>query len=109
MVRTKIYLGPAIAKNKRYRVDFGIILGDGTKTSKRINFGQEDGETFIDHGDEEKRKNWIARHSVNKKYWEHTKKNLLRPSYWARWLLWEFEDLADAMTFIESVQNVHFE
>jgi hypothetical protein len=52
---------------------------DGTKT----HFGQEGGSTFIDHRDETKKKNYIARHRVNEN-WNDPKS----PGALARFILW---------------------
>ena len=56
---------------------------------KKINFGSDVGQTFIDHGDVRKRKAWKARHSVIR-----TKAGAFaitlktQPSYWSYHLLW---------------------
>jgi hypothetical protein len=43
-------------KGKRYTA----VIGD-----KKINFGSSVGSTYIDHGDEVKRTNYLKRHKVN--------------------------------------------
>ena len=51
-------------KGKRYTA---IIDGLGTTKGKplKINFGSSVGSTYIDHGDEVKRTNYLKRHKVN--------------------------------------------
>ena len=56
---------------------------------KKINFGSDVGQTFIDHGDVRKRKAWKARHSVIKiKTGEYAYTLKTQPSYWSYHLLW---------------------
>ena len=46
--------GTSKAKGKRFYVIYN---------GKKINFGSDVGQTFIDHGDNKKKKAWVARHS----------------------------------------------
>ena len=52
-----------------------------------IHFGSKSGETFIDHMDETKRKNWIARHK-KQGLKDNTWDNPSSARYWSRVLLW---------------------
>lgn len=72
--------GYSQTKNKRFYV---IYQG------KTINFGDKHGSTFIDHGDEIKRKNWRARHSKIKNS-DGVPAHLIKTqaSYWSWSLLW---------------------
>ena len=67
-------------KNKRFYVDW-----EGTI----IHFGSKNGKTFIDHGDEKKKKAWRARHSQIKlgdgRFAYKVKES---PEYWSWNLLW---------------------
>jgi hypothetical protein len=67
------------AKNKR----FYVIYED-----KIINFGSKNGETFIDHEDEKKRRAWKARHGkiYNKNGLAYKDKK--SPEFWSWNLLW---------------------
>ena len=71
--------GFSTVKNKR----FYVIYND-----KIINFGSKNGETFIDHGDEKKRKAWRARHGkiYNKNGLAYEDKT--SPEYYSWNLLW---------------------
>lgn len=60
-------------KGKRY-----TALIDGRK----IHFGSSVGSTYIDHGDEVKRKNYIARHKVNEDW------NKINAGSLSRFILW---------------------
>ena len=45
---------------------------------------------------------YILRHRKNEeKFWNHTKNNLLTPSYLSRYILWELPDINDAIKFVE--------
>ena len=67
-------------KNKRFYVKYN---------GKKINFGSNKGEAFIDHQDTKKRKNWIARHSkIQDKDGNYVIKDKNSASFWAHRLLW---------------------
>ncbi len=66
--------------NKRFYVIYN---------NKTIHFGSKTGKTYIDHRNNELRKNWIARHSKkqnSKGEYVITIKD--SPSYWSKNLLW---------------------
>jgi hypothetical protein len=60
-------------KDKRFR----LVLPD-----KTIDFGQRGGETYIDHGDKQKRENYLKRHYVREDW---TKSNAGSASAWILW------------------------
>lgn len=79
-------------KGKRFKVKI-----DGTT----IHFGSAGGQTFIDHQDKEKRKNYIARHSKLDEDW--SLKGYKTAGFWSRWLLWEFESLERSIKVVKKV------
>jgi len=84
-------LQKATQKGKRY----SVVNPDG----KRINFGAEGGSTFIDHKDEVKKMNWIARHSKMGENWTYSGRDTA--GFWARYLLWSANNLPDAIKYIK--------
>lgn len=75
---------------KRFTAIFRIHKGQGTslgKVIKIVHFGQRNPKygTYIDHKDKEKRKNYIARHSVREKRFY---KNPQRAATLSRYILW---------------------
>lgn len=67
-------------KGKRFYVIF---------KGKKIHFGSKNGETFIDHGDEKKRRDWYARHSkILLKDKTRAIDNKHSPAFWSAKLLW---------------------
>ena len=48
-----------------------------------VHFGFKGGRTYIDHGDKEKRKNYLARHKVNEDW-----SDPYSPGALSRYLLW---------------------
>lgn len=54
----------------------------GTNT-KEVHFGQKGSETYVDHGDKQKREAYLARHKVNEDW---TKPDT--PGALSRWILW---------------------
>jgi len=72
--------GPSNIKNKRFYVIYN---------NKKINFGDAHGSTFIEHGDNNIRNNWIARHSkILLKDGTPAYKNKNKPAFWSYHLLW---------------------
>jgi len=71
------------AKGKR----FVAIFTDDKGKSKKVNFGLKNPKigTFIDHGDKEIRKNYIARHEVREKKFY---KDPMRAATLSRFILW---------------------
>lgn len=67
-------------KTKRFRA----VMDDGRK----IDFGYDKGETYIDHGDKVKRQNYWARHMANETE-ERLIDNLVpSPALLSAYLLW---------------------
>ena len=72
--------GRSKAKGKRF-----YVIYDG----KKINFGQRDGKTYIDHRDEKKRKAWRARHEkIKLKSGKLAYKDPKQPAFWSYRILW---------------------
>lgn len=75
-------------------LDFGISDRKDKKfyvlyNGRIINFGSKHGKTFIDHGDENKKNAWIARHSkITNKNGELVINLKTSSSYWSHKLLW---------------------
>ena len=72
--------GISSRKNKRFYVDFNGMI---------IHFGSKNAQTFIDHGDEKKKKAWQARHSkIKLRDGRFAYKVKDSPEYWSWHLLW---------------------
>ena len=52
---------------------------------KRVHFGAKGYQDFTQHGDEARRKNYLARHGGGGQDWGDRG----TAGYWSRWLLWE--------------------
>lgn len=72
-------------KGKRYTAYFK----DGTE----VHFGAKGGQTYIDHRNEEMRKNYIARHGAGNEDWNNPR----TAGALARWLLWEKPTIGEAL------------
>ena len=91
-----IKIEPSPRKNKRYRV----ILSNGDK----YDFGLLDGSTFIDHKDEKKRGNYIARHLSNKKENELIENLEPSPALFSMYLLWGYtSDLDENIRYLNNL------
>ena len=75
----------------------------GLKPMARIKFGAANGSTYIDHQDDIKKKNYIARHSKLNENWDEISAGSL-----SRYLLWEKKTLEDAKKFYEKKFGIKF-
>ena len=87
------YLETSKRKGKRY----SITTPQGTQ----IHFGSDIGKTFIDHGDETVKKNWIARHKTNKNF-----NNMSSGIFWSNNLLWNKPSLVESIKDVEKRFNI---
>lgn len=70
---------------------------------KIIHFGHPDYEDFTQHGDEQRKKNYIARHK-KREHWHDP----YSAGFWARWLLWEKPSIQEAKKNITRVFGIQF-
>jgi hypothetical protein len=70
---------PSTRKDKRLMVQFS--------NNVVVHFGQKGGQTYIDHKDQIKKSNWIARHGASEDWRDPYKASTL-----SRFLLWETPD-----------------
>jgi hypothetical protein len=68
---------PILQESPRKGKRFRLVL-----PNKTIDFGQEGGQTYIDHGDKVKRANYLKRHAVRENWTE------LNPGSASAWVLW---------------------
>jgi hypothetical protein len=66
-----------------------------------VDFGQKGGNTYIDHKDDEKKKNYLARHRVNENWNDPTTAGAL-----SRWLLWNLKTLSASITDFKNRFNL---
>ena len=87
---------PSPRKGKRYRMVFADPI-------KIMDFGLKDGSTFIDHGDEVKRKNYLSRHSKREDWGQ------VNPGSASRCILWgENTDIGDNLIQYLDKFNIRF-
>ena len=78
------------AKGKRYAAKL--------PSGKTVNFGAKGYQNYTEHGDEERRKSYLARHGGGKENGSDRES----AGYWSRWLLWEEESLQAAARKLRS-------
>lgn len=78
-----VKIQPSPLKNKRYRVWVDTRYG-----MKSYDFGLRGGETYIDHQDKLKRKNYRARHLANEKEFIFINELIPSPALFSFFLLW---------------------
>ena len=79
------------------RADKRLMAEFPTRT---VHFGSKGGSTFIDHGDDDVKAAWLARHAVNENWKDYDSAGAL-----ARWLLWERPTLREAMQELNMTQR----
>jgi hypothetical protein len=66
-------------------------------TMKRISFGAKGYEDYTTHGDDERKKLYLARHKTREDW-----KDLDTPGAWSRWLLWNKKTLDASVKDMEN-------
>ena len=69
-----------------------IFTNDDGKKVKTTHFGLKGGSTFIDHKDETKKKNYLARHKVRENWNDYMSAGSL-----ARYILWNEPTLTESI------------
>ena len=88
---------------KKFSVE--IHFEDGKK--RTVRFGKNGAEDFTIHQDKKKRLNYLRRHGRDGKSFSRStlenwsQKGVDTAGYWARWLLWEKDDLDKAIEFMK--------
>tara|TARA_R110002110_G_scaffold406808_1_gene627149 strand:+ start:246 stop:569 length:324 start_codon:yes stop_codon:yes gene_type:complete len=98
----KIQIKNSQAKNKRFVAVFTqavALQGDDKGKSKKVNFGLKNPKigTYIDTGDKELRKNYIARHEVREKKFYN---DPMKPATLSRFILW-----GDSSSLKQNIEN----
>jgi hypothetical protein len=70
-------------KNKKLKASFYKIENGQRKYLKVVNFGLKGSQTYLDHSDKDKRKQYIARHRKNENW-----NNYMSAGSLSRYLLW---------------------
>ena len=94
VMSNKIEIRPSEKPDKRLKVVYEgktIHFGSGNLTGKG---------TYLEHGDDKIKKNWIARHKVRED-WNDPK----TAGYWSRWVLWNKPTLSGSIKALEGKLN----
>lgn len=86
---------------KSNRKDKKFMLEINNK--KTIHFGQNKSSTFIDHHDNKRKENYIARHKANENW------NKLNAGALSRFVLWESKTLDQGIKNIEKKFNLNIQ
>jgi hypothetical protein len=85
----KVTISDSTNRKKRF---MAIFTDDKGKKVKTTHFGLKGGSTFIDHKDETKKKNYLARHKVRENWNDYMSAGSL-----ARFLLWNQPTLTESI------------
>jgi hypothetical protein len=72
---------------------------------RKVHFGASGYEDFTSHGDIERKKRYIARHSNNNENWN--KSGLLTAGFWSRWILWNKKTVAESVASLNKKFQIH--
>lgn len=84
----KVDIKRSTRNDKRYQA----IFTDTNNNTTTTHFGLDGGSTFLEHGDEDKKKAYISRHRVNENWADYKSAGAL-----SRWILWEKPTLTAAI------------
>lgn len=82
-------------KGKKYKV---VLIYDNGKT-KTIHIGQEGADDMTTHGDEDRKKKYLARHKARENW---TKSGIDTAGFWSRWLTWNKSSISASIKDIEN-------
>ena len=88
MKRLKMNEATIVKKSTAKGKKLMAVLPDGRK----VHFGAKGMSDYTMHGDEARRKSYLARHGAGKQDWGDRG----TAGYWSRWLLWEKPSLESA-------------
>lgn len=95
-----------LQRSGRSQRKYQVTLSQGATwgpSLKIIHFGHPDYEDFTQHKDEQRKKNYIARHKP-REHWHDP----YSAGFWARWLLWEKPSMAEAKANITKTFGIKF-
>ena len=86
-----------LQKSSNPKKKFDALVND-----KKVSFGSSSYQDYAQHKDEQRKKNYIARHGSGNENWN----DLTTAGTWSRWLLWEKKTIPEAIRNIEDKFNV---
>ena len=90
-MRTRVVLAKSNRPGKRMKAEF---------ENKTIHFGLQGGNTFIDHGDQKTKENWIKRHKIKSSFNKYDTAGAL-----AKHILWNKNTLNASAKDLNKRQN----
>lgn len=91
-------LMPSSRKSKKW-----MVL---TPSGKKVHFGASGYSDYTLHGDEKRKERYISRHKSRENW---SKSGIENAGFWARWLLWNKEDIKKSAKDIEKRFNIKIE
>jgi len=95
--RLDIVIQPSNRKYKKWKAT--IKSKDGV--NKVIHYGDNRYEDYTMHKDDKRKQRYITRNMNQFEAWAFNRENLLKPAFYAKWLLWH------EPTFEESIKSVN--
>jgi hypothetical protein len=81
-----------------------VVIEQDNGRTKTIRIGSKGNSDFIlSGGDEQKKKAYLARHSVNEDW---SKSGVLTAGFWSRWLLWNKPSLQQSISDVKNRFNL---
>ena len=90
----EVILKKSTNDNKKY---------DAYVEGKKVSFGAKGYSDFTQHKDEERKRNYIARHGSGNQNWN----DLTTAGAWSKWLLWNKPTIRESIKSMENKFNIN--
>lgn len=97
---TKVYLKKSTNPNKKY-----MVFIEGKTGGKTVHFGARKMSDYTKHKDEDRKRNYIARHKKRENW---NKSGIKTAGFWSRWLLWNKTTITASKRSISNRFGVKF-
>ena len=93
---------------QKYAIRIHTVDGE----TKTVKFGANGSEDFTVHKDRQRRLRYLERHGRDKPSFSKSTKEewsqdgIFTAGYWSRWLLWEKDNMDDAIKFMRRKKNI---
>ena len=103
MVRVRLAESPRKTKKFEARV-----YDERDGKSRSVHFGATGYSDYTKHLDGERKRRYLTRHGADRSRQDWTKRGILTPGFWARWLLWEEKTMEGAKKKISKRFGIKF-
>ena len=96
----------ALKKSKKKDKKYDLLITEDGQKDKTVSFGASGYEDYTTHHDDERKERYIKRHIKEKSNWGNSVSNLRKPSFLARFVLWNKPSVVSSVRDIENKLGV---